>query len=541
MLEGYITPLLMSYLDKYVKNIKPSDLKLSFWGGDAVLRNLELRLDVLERELGIPLEFRSGCIRELTLHIPWNAIGSSSVEVTVKDIEFVIKLKSLRSPVCSSSTLSSDKSSSDADAGKAQPDPSPSSPRPGEKGAEPAPGYLQGYLNRITNNVCVRVQNMVVKVIEEESNLKLTLNVGSLDFHTTNQDWKKEFVYTDYFQGAYTLYKLLAANDVTINLHPMEMTEKGQGSQLHEPLMARTGLECRVRLECEGKVSVARILEVVFGSVELGMDERQFCLCLHLSDWCLAMYYSSKKLKGRDHNPYVTPPESRGEPAGHGGGGGGGSGSETGEGVSRDHAPHAEASGKDERGGGGGGAGGRGTQQGDESKIKSSGETGGVTPPQDSSTGSDGGGGGGGGGGWGTWFLSYIGPSDSGPDISESDSQLESRERELREPSRPKTRLIIRADSLTVLLKMTQQVQVPVFVRSFTSPVLRVTLSRCLFRLDRCPTSKLFLVCLGVGGVRGEVMGLCPCVKRFPSSWRRTSVASATDTCQVVSIVDKNS
>ena len=38
MLEGYITPLLMSYLDKYVKNIKPSDLQLSFWGGDAVLR-----------------------------------------------------------------------------------------------------------------------------------------------------------------------------------------------------------------------------------------------------------------------------------------------------------------------------------------------------------------------------------------------------------------------------------------------------------------------------------------------------------------------
>ena len=42
MLEGYITPLLMSYLDKYVKNIKPSDLQLSFWGGDAVLRYIAL-------------------------------------------------------------------------------------------------------------------------------------------------------------------------------------------------------------------------------------------------------------------------------------------------------------------------------------------------------------------------------------------------------------------------------------------------------------------------------------------------------------------
>lgn len=49
MLESYITPLLMSYVDKYIKNLKPSDLSLSLWGGDVVLYNLELRLDVLEK------------------------------------------------------------------------------------------------------------------------------------------------------------------------------------------------------------------------------------------------------------------------------------------------------------------------------------------------------------------------------------------------------------------------------------------------------------------------------------------------------------
>lgn len=49
MLESYITPLLMSYVDKYIKNLKPSDLSLSLWGGDVILYNLELRLDVLEK------------------------------------------------------------------------------------------------------------------------------------------------------------------------------------------------------------------------------------------------------------------------------------------------------------------------------------------------------------------------------------------------------------------------------------------------------------------------------------------------------------
>ena len=55
MLESYITPLLMSYVDKYIKNLKPSDLSLSLWGGDVVLYNLELRLDVLEKVRTIPL------------------------------------------------------------------------------------------------------------------------------------------------------------------------------------------------------------------------------------------------------------------------------------------------------------------------------------------------------------------------------------------------------------------------------------------------------------------------------------------------------
>ena len=63
MLEGYITPLFMSYVDKYIKNLKPEDLSLSIWGGDVVLQNLELNLDVLQkvyrycyRNLIIPLK-----------------------------------------------------------------------------------------------------------------------------------------------------------------------------------------------------------------------------------------------------------------------------------------------------------------------------------------------------------------------------------------------------------------------------------------------------------------------------------------------------
>lgn len=53
MLESYVTPLLMSYVNKYIKNLKPSDLQLSLWGGDVVLSKLDLKLDVLEQVLSV--------------------------------------------------------------------------------------------------------------------------------------------------------------------------------------------------------------------------------------------------------------------------------------------------------------------------------------------------------------------------------------------------------------------------------------------------------------------------------------------------------
>lgn len=56
MLESYITPILMSYVDKYIKNLKPSDLNLSLWGGDVSLTNLELNLHALEKVMYVSWE-----------------------------------------------------------------------------------------------------------------------------------------------------------------------------------------------------------------------------------------------------------------------------------------------------------------------------------------------------------------------------------------------------------------------------------------------------------------------------------------------------
>lgn len=90
-IESYLTPLIMGYLDKYVK-LRPEDFQLSLWGGDAVLYNLDLRLDIIEKAMQLPIVFKSGHIHELRLHVPWTKLGSDPVVITINTIECILKV-----------------------------------------------------------------------------------------------------------------------------------------------------------------------------------------------------------------------------------------------------------------------------------------------------------------------------------------------------------------------------------------------------------------------------------------------------------------
>ncbi|XP_016411139.1 vacuolar protein sorting-associated protein 13B-like [Sinocyclocheilus rhinocerous] len=82
-----------SQLYRYIKNLKPSDLQLSLWGGDVVLSKLDLRLDVLEQELKLPFTFLSGHIHELRIHVPWTKLSSEPVVITINTMECILKLR----------------------------------------------------------------------------------------------------------------------------------------------------------------------------------------------------------------------------------------------------------------------------------------------------------------------------------------------------------------------------------------------------------------------------------------------------------------
>ncbi len=471
MLEGYITPLLMSYIDRYVKNIKPSDLRLSFWGGDAVLRNLELRLDVLERELHYPVQFRSGRIQELLLHIPWSAIVSRPVEVVIKDIEFVLKLKDVRSRDSASETPHTEPHTDN-------PDGAGETASGNEEGSGPVKAEEQaprGYASRIAHNVIYHLQNVVVKVVEEQTDMMITFNIGTVDFYATDDNWERMFMYVDSFHGDYCLHRVLEVRDMVVNLQPIDNSVgvlAGESQGFRDPFIQRCSFTVRFTYDYKSNVLTKTTNNVFFDGIEFSADEQQFCLFCHFIDWILAVYYSSKKLKGRDdHLPPQTP---QGGP----------------ESLVREASPVMEPQ-----------LGGSYVVVSEDQVVAAEGSG----DQQDQ--------------GWGAWMWGFVAepePSEGPGEPSSEDSTP------LTPPSLPEFSFALFSKSVTITLKVTHKIQVPVFYspRSFTRPVLRVNITGCTFQLDTVPATRRFLVSVGIMSVEASLLGTCTCAKKLPSSWR---------------------
>ncbi|RUS71074.1 hypothetical protein EGW08_021178, partial [Elysia chlorotica] len=163
-LESYITPLLMGYLDKYVK-LRQEDFQLSLWGGDAVLNNLDLRLDELEKIVQLPVMFQSGHIHELRLHVPWTKLGSEPVVITINTVECIVKVL-----VCIKQKTR----------------------RRTQATEDLPPGYLQSIVNRIVNNVTFIMNNLILKFVEDD--IVLSVNIKSAECYSVDKEWNRAFV-----------------------------------------------------------------------------------------------------------------------------------------------------------------------------------------------------------------------------------------------------------------------------------------------------------------------------------------------------------
>ncbi|XP_074656098.1 intermembrane lipid transfer protein VPS13B-like [Tubulanus polymorphus] len=275
-LESYITPLLMGYIDKYVK-LRPEDMQLSLWG-DIVLTNLDLRLDAIEHAINLPITFKSGHIHELRLHVPWTSLGSEPVVITINTIECVLKLR--------------DDSDSSAGVDESPASAVSSSPKSTKKrqSDEVPPGYIQSLVNRVVNNFGVVVNNLILKFVEED--VVLSVNVKSAECYSADAAWSRTFV--EIARPDMILRKALNFCDLTVCLDRRGASGKIDAYQ--DPMLYRCSLSCRMHLRYDtphSKTPAVTRFDVSCDRFDVSLTDTQVPMFFRLVELWTAIYYGA--------------------------------------------------------------------------------------------------------------------------------------------------------------------------------------------------------------------------------------------------------
>ncbi|XP_078071785.1 intermembrane lipid transfer protein VPS13B isoform X8 [Mustelus asterias] len=287
MLESYVTPILMSYVNRYIKNLKPSDLQLSLWGGDVVLSKLELKLDVLEQELKLPFTFLSGHIHELRIHVPWTKLGSEPVVITINTMECILKLKDDtqddHESCGSSSTNRSTTTESIKSLAKTRRIQQVTSADP-----DLPPGYVQSLIRRVVNNVNIVVNNLILKYVEDD--IVLSVNITSAECYTVDEFWDRAFM--DILAPELVLRKVINFSDCTVCLDKRNASGKIEFYQ--DPLLYKCSFCTRLHFTYDNlnsKIPSIIKIQALVESLKLSITDQQLPMLIRIIQLGIALYY----------------------------------------------------------------------------------------------------------------------------------------------------------------------------------------------------------------------------------------------------------
>ena len=302
-LESYITPIILSQVERYVKNIKAEDSQVSLWGGDAVFNNLDLRLDVLEDELRLPFSLVSGHIHELQIHVPWTRLNTEPIVLTINTIECVLKLPTDRASsglligIILLSLKSTISVSSEGTAGSTDDsikgDEKKKARKKREDQAAP-PGYIQSLVNKIISNIQIVCNNLILKYVEDD--LVLSLNVRTVSYVSCDQTWSPAF--TELSLPDLILRKLISVSDLTICLDRRGTTGKIEVYQ--DPLLYRCSMAVRlswVYHAINAKAPFKSVINLLADKMDFSMTGLQVPMVVRLFKLFLAFYYGDMVTK----------------------------------------------------------------------------------------------------------------------------------------------------------------------------------------------------------------------------------------------------
>nr|XP_051700618.1 intermembrane lipid transfer protein VPS13B isoform X3 [Oryctolagus cuniculus] len=286
MLESYVTPILMSYVNRYIKNLKPSDLQLSLWGGDVVLSKLELKLDVLEQELKLPFTFLSGHIHELRIHVPWTKLGSEPVVITINTMECILKLKDgMQDDHESCGSNSTNRSVNESTKSSIKPrriqQAAPTDP-------DLPPGYVQSLIRRVVNNVNIVINNLILKYVEDD--IVLSVNITSAECYTVGELWDRAFM--DISATDLVLRKVINFSDCTVCLDKRNASGKIEFYQ--DPLLYKCSFRTRLHFTYDNlnsKMPSVIKIHTLVESLKLSITDQQLPMFIRIMQLGIALYY----------------------------------------------------------------------------------------------------------------------------------------------------------------------------------------------------------------------------------------------------------
>ena len=216
--------------------------------------------------------------------------------VTIDTMEFIIKLKDF-GEVSSAASLSSDRKSS-------QPESVSTTKLQSVQSDQYTPGYVQGILNKVVNNISFRINNIIVKYVEED--LVFSVNIKSVDFYSANGFWEKAFI--ELSLPELLLRKVCTVTDLTVCLD--QRNPSGKIELYQDPILYRCNLICRI----SSRYPVINSLKVVDSTInvfceniDLSLTDQQLPMVLRLVKLILGLYYGTLDLPGCPDKLHTAP------------------------------------------------------------------------------------------------------------------------------------------------------------------------------------------------------------------------------------------
>ena len=249
MFEGYVTPLLKRLLNRYLHDVDVDQIPLL--GGDIVITNVSLRVDVIQSLIPVqlPFEIGSGVVKTLTVRIPWTGLQSSSIQVELNQVEITLqpwensrRRSSIGSNVSLPSSMSwpddGSRRPSDASFSSVAAAPNLASDEGNDASGGGGESWTMSFLSSLLHNISVEVKNAVLRF--ETPTCVLSLTFKQLLFNRTDEAWQA--AYSEPCGASKCTRSLVTATDVAVCVDPIINKRR----HFEEPVISRMKVMVRI-------------------------------------------------------------------------------------------------------------------------------------------------------------------------------------------------------------------------------------------------------------------------------------------------------